>query len=133
MHAWTLRPSSSCSPRPARRCSPRPRRRPTARPSCAVGRRLRASPRPAYVAAALTQVGPAHGGRVASWARTPERMYLHAGGARAGHPGTVAAHRAGRVAAPGHQSLLDLGCGVGADLVAFARRGLRVLGVEPTR
>ena len=44
---------------------------------------------------------------------------------------TVAEHRARRLAqaAPGAR-LVDLGCGLGADLVAAARAGLRVTGVD---
>ncbi len=44
--------------------------------------------------------------------------------------GTVAALRAERLAASGATAVLDLGCGIGSDLVAFARAGLRVRGVE---
>ena len=44
---------------------------------------------------------------------------------------SVAAHRAARVAAavPGG-SVVDLGCGIGGDLVAFARAGLTSAGVD---
>ena len=44
----------------------------------------------------------------------------------------VAAHRAARIGlAPGSGSVLDLGCGIGGDLVAFARTGLTIAGVDP--
>lgn len=44
--------------------------------------------------------------------------------------GSVARLRAERLAASGATAVLDLGCGIGSDLVAFARAGLRVRGVE---
>jgi SAM-dependent methyltransferase len=43
---------------------------------------------------------------------------------------TVATRRASRLAASGARSVLDLGCGAGADLIALARAGLDVTGVE---
>ncbi|GAA1752680.1 class I SAM-dependent methyltransferase [Aeromicrobium alkaliterrae] len=42
----------------------------------------------------------------------------------------VADHRAQRLAESGVSGVVDLGCGIGADLVAFARAGLRVRGIE---
>ncbi|MGC9666667.1 THUMP-like domain-containing protein [Planosporangium sp. 12N6] len=42
----------------------------------------------------------------------------------------VAARRAARLAASGARTVADLGCGVGADAIAFARAGLRVLAVD---
>jgi SAM-dependent methyltransferase len=42
----------------------------------------------------------------------------------------VAAHRASRLAAYAPASVVDLGCGIGGDLVAFARAGLTVAGVD---
>ncbi len=43
---------------------------------------------------------------------------------------TVARARARRLKAAGTTAVVDLGCGIGGDLVAFARAGLRVRGVE---
>lgn len=43
---------------------------------------------------------------------------------------TVARHRARRLAALGVTSVVDLGCGIGGDLVACAREGLAVRGIE---
>lgn len=43
---------------------------------------------------------------------------------------TVSTRRASRLAASGARSVLDLGCGAGADLIALARAGLDVTGVE---
>jgi SAM-dependent methyltransferase len=42
----------------------------------------------------------------------------------------VARMRAERLADAGRRSVIDLGCGIGSDLVSFARAGLRVTGVE---
>lgn len=42
----------------------------------------------------------------------------------------VADHRARRMAATGVTAVVDLGCGIGADALAFARAGLRVVAVE---
>ena len=42
----------------------------------------------------------------------------------------VAEHRAHRVAASGAHAVVDLGCGIGGDLLAFGRAGLRVRGIE---
>lgn len=42
----------------------------------------------------------------------------------------VADHRAGRLSAVGAPTVIDLGCGIGGDLVAFARAGLTSAGVD---
>ncbi|CAM3309840.1 class I SAM-dependent methyltransferase [Nocardioides dubius] len=42
----------------------------------------------------------------------------------------VAEHRARRLALAGPRSVIDLGCGIGGDLIAFARAGLTVVGVD---
>ena len=42
----------------------------------------------------------------------------------------VARHRAVRVALADPGSVLDLGCGIGGDLVAFARAGLTAAGID---
>ncbi|MEP6665133.1 MAG: SAM-dependent methyltransferase, partial [Nocardioidaceae bacterium] len=57
-------------------------------------------------------------------------MYFTASGLEQSTHGLVAAHRAHRLAALPAGSVLDLCCGIGADLVAFARAGLDVNGVE---
>jgi predicted RNA methylase len=44
--------------------------------------------------------------------------------------GLVARRRAERLAGAGAQRVADLGCGIGADALAFARAGLSVLAVE---
>src|SRR5688572_13145334 len=42
----------------------------------------------------------------------------------------VAEHRAARLVAFETASVIDLGCGIGGDLVAFARAGLTAAGVD---
>jgi SAM-dependent methyltransferase len=42
----------------------------------------------------------------------------------------VAARRASRLAASGATTVADLGCGIGADALAFARAGLNVVAIE---
>lgn len=42
----------------------------------------------------------------------------------------VAEHRAARLAAAQPASVIDLGCGIGGDLIAFARAGLTAAGVD---
>ncbi len=81
------------------------------------------------VAAALTQVAlrQAAGGKFGADAR---RMYFtQTGLEQATHP-AVAAHRAGRAAVVADGRALDLGCGIGSDLAAFARAGFGVHGVD---
>ncbi len=43
---------------------------------------------------------------------------------------SVATHRAARLDAFGATTVVDLGCGIGGDLVAFARAGLTAAGVD---
>ncbi len=43
---------------------------------------------------------------------------------------SVATHRAARARASGASTLIDLGCGIGGDLVAFARAGMTCAGVD---
>ena len=43
---------------------------------------------------------------------------------------SVASHRAARLTAFGASKVVDLGCGIGGDLVAFARAGLTAAGVD---
>jgi SAM-dependent methyltransferase len=57
------------------------------------------------------------------------RMYFTRDGLEQATRASVAAHRAARVAVAG-PSVVDLTCGIGGDLVAFARAGLTTAGVD---
>lgn len=95
-----------------------------------AGTRLRRAHPPALVAAAMTQVELRHRART-KFGSDADRMYFTVDGLQQATHGVVAAHRAARAAhADGVSSVLDLGCGLGSDLAAFARAGLDVTGVE---
>jgi SAM-dependent methyltransferase len=86
------------------------------------------------VAAALTQV------QLRSRAQTKfgdlaKRMYFTPEGLEQSTRLPVSSHRAARVRAASAATLVDLGCGIGGDLVAFARAGITCAGVdlEPLR
>ncbi|RFS86227.1 SAM-dependent methyltransferase [Actinomadura spongiicola] len=92
--------------------------------------RLRERHDPALVAAALTQVRLRERAR-AKFGDDAARMYFTQAGLEQSTRASVAAHRARRFAErlPGAR-VLELGCGIGADLVARARAGLPGEGVE---
>jgi SAM-dependent methyltransferase len=80
-------------------------------------------------AAALTQVSL----RVRAVAKLGEdalRMWFTPDGLEQATRARVAAHRAARLAAAAPASVVDLGCGIGGDLVPCARAGLLVAGVD---
>jgi hypothetical protein len=82
-----------------------------------------------HAAAALTQV------RLRERATTKfgdlaARMYFTPDGLEQATRSSVADHRAGRLAAFRAESLVDLGCGIGGDLVAAARVGVVCVGVD---
>jgi SAM-dependent methyltransferase len=82
-----------------------------------------------HVAAAMTQVElrrKAH----EKFADLADRMFFTPDGLEQATRLRVSTHRAARVAAAAPASVLDLGCGIGGDLVAFARAGLTVAGVD---
>ncbi|MFF0264940.1 methyltransferase domain-containing protein [Kribbella sp. NPDC004536] len=82
------------------------------------------------VTAAVTQASLRHRA-VAKFGSDAERMYFTPDGLEQATRTTVATHRASRLATtiPGAR-VVDLGCGIGGDLVTAARAGLRVTGVE---
>ncbi len=91
--------------------------------------RLRATHAPDQVAAAMTQA------RLRFKARTKfgsdaDRVYLTPVGLEQATHRLLADHRAERLATTGIRTVLDLGCGIGADLIALARRELDVVGVD---
>lgn len=80
-------------------------------------------------AAALTTAGLRVRGR-AKLGPDAERLYLTPEALEQATRARVAAHRAARLAAAAPASVVDLGCGVGGDLLALARAGLLVAGVD---
>lgn len=95
----------------------------------AAGSRLRRDHPPELVAAAIGQV-LLRRRAVAKLGPDAERLWLTTEALEQASRRTVAAHRADRLRAAGVRTVLDLGCGIGADLLAYARAGLAVTGVE---
>ncbi|GAA4897353.1 class I SAM-dependent methyltransferase [Tessaracoccus lubricantis] len=96
--------------------------------SLKAGERLRARFAPDDVAWALTQAGLRRKGG-AKFERAGEMLFTPAGLEQASRE-PVARWRAERFVAAGVTEVWDLGCGIGADAMAFAAAGLRVVGVE---
>ncbi|KRF18936.1 methyltransferase [Nocardioides sp. Soil797] len=80
-------------------------------------------------AAALTQVG-LRTKAVPKFGADAMRMYFTPDALEQATRSRVATHRAARLAAAEPTSVIDLGCGIGGDLIAFARAGLTVAGVD---
>ncbi|MFA1543303.1 class I SAM-dependent methyltransferase [Actinomadura monticuli] len=96
----------------------------------AAATRLRERHDPVLVAAALTQVRLRERAR-AKFGADAERMYFTQAGLEQSTRASVAAHRARRFAAHlDGARVLELGCGIGADLLARGRAGLAGEGVE---
>jgi SAM-dependent methyltransferase len=95
----------------------------------ATALRADATVTPEHAAAALTQVD-LRARAVPKLGEDATRMYFTPDGLEQATRARVAAHRAARVALAGPSSVLDLGCGIGGDLVAMARAGLTVAGVD---
>lgn len=95
----------------------------------ALGTRLRRDHPAELVAAAVTQ-NHLRGRARAKFGDEAGRMYFLHDALEQATRSTVARARARRLKAAGVTAVLDLGCGIGGDLMAFARAGLRVRGVE---
>jgi SAM-dependent methyltransferase len=102
----------------------------------ATASRLRTRHPPELVGAALTQVRLRLRGR-AKFGADADRMYFTPAGLEQATRGSVARHRARRFAGHLEQAggdtdgtVLDLGCGIGGDLIARGRAGCRGLGVD---
>lgn len=95
----------------------------------ALGTRLRRDHDAALVAAAVTQ-NHLRGLAVAKFGAGAATLYATHDALQQATRARVAAHRAARLATAGVTSVLDLGCGIGGDLLACARAGMRVTGVE---
>ncbi len=90
---------------------------------------LRAGATPEHAAAALTQAR-LRVRAVAKFGDLAAQMYFTPEGLEQATRLPVAAHRAARLAIATPSSVVDLGCGIGGDLVAMSRAGLTVAGVD---
>ncbi|MGC5048073.1 THUMP-like domain-containing protein [Micrococcus porci] len=96
----------------------------------ALSSRLRAAGNDAdTVAAVLTQAGLRRAAR-AKLGALADGMLLTRDGLEQATRAVVAEHRARRLQEAGVRSLADLGCGIGADALVYARAGLDVTAVE---
>ena len=95
----------------------------------ALGTRLRRNHAPDLVAAAVTQHDLRRRAR-GKLGDDAARMFFTHDALEQATRATVARARARRLTAAGVTAVVDLGCGIGGDLVALARAGLRVRGVE---
>ncbi|MEV4999540.1 class I SAM-dependent methyltransferase [Nocardioides sp. LML1-1-1.1] len=94
-----------------------------------AGSALRRTTTGERAAAALTQVD-LRARAVAKLGADGARMYFTPDALEQATRSRVATHRAGRAAAFGTRTLVDLGCGIGGDLVAAARAGIVCAGVD---
>jgi SAM-dependent methyltransferase len=90
---------------------------------------LRREASPEHAAAAMTQAELRYRAR-AKFGDLASSMYFTPDGLEQSTRLRVAEHRASRVAMAQPASVIDLGCGIGGDLVAFARAGLTAAGVD---
>ncbi|WP_410785690.1 THUMP-like domain-containing protein [Kribbella sp. C-35] len=81
------------------------------------------------VTTAVTQAALRHRA-VAKFGPDAERMYFTPDGLEQATRTTVSTHRAARVALSQIDTMVDLGCGIGGDLIVMARAGMLVTGVE---
>ena len=79
--------------------------------------------------AALTQAD-LRARAVAKFGDDAARMYFTPDGLEQATRARVATHRAARVAFSSPSSVLDLGCGIGGDLLAMSRAGLTCAGID---
>lgn len=82
-----------------------------------------------HVAAALTQADLRRRG-VAKFGTDARRMYFTPDGLEQATRAPVAQHRAARLAAAQVSTAIDLGCGIGGDLVAIAGAGITAAGID---
>jgi hypothetical protein len=97
--------------------------------SLAAATRLRARFGPELAATALTQAALRRQARTKFGEAAAELFFTRAGLEQATRP-EVADHHASRFVEAGVRRVLDLGCGIGSDSMAFARAGLEVVAVE---
>jgi SAM-dependent methyltransferase len=96
-----------------------------------LGTRLRRSHPPALVAAALTQARLRQRARAKFDPADAARMFFTVDGLEQATRASVSAHRAARFAGI-NGPVADLCCGIGGDLIALARSGSAVTGVDVT-
>lgn len=96
----------------------------------ALGTRLRRDHPPELVAAALTQAELRRRACSKFDPADADRMFFTVEGLEQATRASVSAHRARRVAARASGEVADLCCGIGGDLIALARSGLPVTGVD---
>ena len=97
--------------------------------SLAAATRLRRRFGPELAAAALHQVALRRQAAAKFGADAAQLFFTRPGLEQASRP-VVADHHAHRFVAAGVRRVVDLGCGIGADALAFARAGLEVVAVE---
>ncbi len=92
--------------------------------------RMRAAGYPADLASAALTQARLRDRAGAKFGADAQRMYFTRDGLEQATRRIVATRRAERLAAAGISRVLDLGCGIGADTIAFAAAGLRVYAVD---
>ena len=97
--------------------------------SLAAAARMRARFSPELAAAALTQATLRQQARAKFGAAAAEMFFTRGGLEQATRP-EVADHHASRFLEAGVRRVIDLGCGIGSDSMAFARAGLEVVAVD---
>ncbi len=97
--------------------------------SLAAATRLRSRFGPELATAALHQAALRRQAERKFGDLAAEMFFTRAGLEQATRP-SVADHHAARMVAAGARRVVDLGCGIGADALAFVRAGLEVLAVE---
>lgn len=89
----------------------------------------RAEPNAGHASAALTQAA-LRARAVAKFGADASRMYFTSEALEQATRAVVARHRAARLATARPESVVDLTCGIGGDLIEFARAGLTAAGVD---
>lgn len=94
-----------------------------------AGERLRRTTTPERAALAMTQAElRVRGAR--KFGELAERMYFTPDGLEQATRIEVSRHRAARLSFASPSSVIDLGCGIGGDLVALAAAGMTVAGID---
>ena len=94
-----------------------------------AGELLRRTLTPDRAAAAMSQATLRAHART-KFGADADRMYFTADGLEQSTRAEVAVHRAARISFARPASVVDLGCGIGGDLVALARTGIVTAGVD---